>query len=55
MPNVHLTKEEVLDLTTFLLGSEETSLPASYQYKPGDARHDIQEGWWVIAKDNCMA
>ncbi|HEY3615730.1 MAG TPA: c-type cytochrome, partial [Candidatus Sulfotelmatobacter sp.] len=55
MPNVHLTKEEVLDLTTFLLGSEETSLPASYQYKPGDARHDIQEGWWVIAKYNCMA
>ncbi len=55
MPNVHLTKEEVLDLTTFLLGSQETSLPASYQYKPGDARHDIQEGWWVITKYNCTA
>jgi hypothetical protein len=54
MPNLHLTKEEVLDLTTFLMGSQETSLPASYQYKPGDARHDIQEGWWVIAKYNCM-
>ena len=53
MPNLHLTKEEVLDLTTFLMGSQETSLPASYQYKPGDARHDIQEGWWVIAKYNC--
>jgi cytochrome c551/c552 len=36
------------------LGSEETSLPASYQYKPGDARHDIQEGWWIIKKYNCM-
>jgi cytochrome c551/c552 len=55
MPNVHLTKEEVLDLTTFLMGSQETSLPASYQYKPGDARHDIQEGWWVVVKYNCMA
>ncbi len=54
MPNVHLTKEQVLDLTTFLMGSEETSLPDSYQYKPGDARHDIQEGWWVIKKYNCM-
>jgi len=54
MPNVHLTKEQVLDLTTFLMGSQETSLPASYQYKPGDARHDIQEGWWVIRKYNCM-
>src|ERR1700756_3205793 len=54
MPNLHLTKEQVLDLTTFLMGSEETSLPASYQYKPGDARHDIQEGWWVVKKYNCM-
>jgi len=54
MPNLHLTKEQVLDLTTFLMGSQETSLPASYQYKPGDARHDIQEGWWVVKKYNCM-
>ena len=54
MPNVHLTKEQVLDLTTFLMGSEETSLPDSYQYKPGDARHDIQEGWWIVKKYNCM-
>ena len=54
MPNVHLTKEEVLGLTTFLMGSQETSLPASYQYKPGDYRHDIQEGWWVVVKYNCM-
>jgi cytochrome c2 len=54
MPNLHLTKDQVLDLTTFLLGSQETSLPQSYQYKPGDARHDIQEGWWVIKKYNCM-
>jgi len=54
MPNVHLSKQEVLAVTTFLMGSQETSLPASYQYKPGDARHDIQEGWWVIQKYNCM-
>ncbi len=54
MPNLHLTKDQVLDLTTFLMGSQETSLPASYQYKPGDARHDIQDGWWVVKKYNCM-
>ncbi len=54
MPNLHLTKEQVLDLTTFLMGSQETSLPGTYQYKPGDARHDIQEGWWIIKKYNCM-
>jgi len=54
MPNVHLTKDQVLDITTFLMGSQETSLPASYQYKPGDTRRDIQEGWWVVRKYNCM-
>jgi cytochrome c551/c552 len=54
MPNLHLTKEQVLDLTTFLMGSQETSLPTSYQYKPGDARHDVQEGWWIVRKYNCM-
>jgi cytochrome c551/c552 len=54
MPNLHLTKDQVLDLTTFLMGSQETSLPQSYQYKPGDTRRDIQEGWWVVRKYNCM-
>jgi hypothetical protein len=53
MPNVHLEKEQVRALTTFLLGSQETSLPASYIYKPGDARRDIQEGWWIVKKYNC--
>ncbi len=54
MPNVHLDKEQIRALSTFLQGSEESSLPASYQYKPGDYRHDIQEGWWVVKKYNCM-
>ena len=54
MPNLHLTQEQVLALTTLLMGSQETSLPASYQYKPGDTRRDIQEGWWVVKKYNCM-
>jgi hypothetical protein len=54
MPNVHLTKDQIQALTTFLLGSQETSLPDSYQYKPEDARGDIQRGWWVVTKYNCM-
>ncbi|HZU44359.1 MAG TPA: cytochrome c, partial [Terriglobales bacterium] len=54
MPNLHLTKEQVRALTTFLLGSQETGLPESYQYKPEDARRDIQEGWWIVKKYNCM-
>ena len=54
MPNLHLTKEQVRALTTFLLGSQENPLPANYQYRPLDYRHDIQEGWWVVKKYNCM-
>jgi cbb3-type cytochrome oxidase cytochrome c subunit len=54
MPNLHLTKEQVQSLTTFLMGSEESALPSSYQYRPLDYRRDIQEGWWVVKKYNCM-
>ena len=54
MPNLHLTKDQVRALTTFLLGSQENALPAYYQYRPLDYRRDIQEGWWVVKKYNCM-
>ena len=54
MPNLHLTKDQIQALTTFLLGSQESALPASYQYKPQDYRRDIQEGWWIITKYNCV-
>ena len=54
MPNLHLDKDQIRDLTTFLMGSQESSLPASYKYRPGDARRDIQEGWWIVRKYNCM-
>jgi cytochrome c551/c552 len=54
MPNLHLDKDQIRALTTLLLGSEESSLPQEYQYKPGDARRDIQEGWWIVKKYNCM-
>jgi Cytochrome c len=54
MPNLHLTKEQVRELTTFLMGSQESALPVTYQYRPLDYRRDIQEGWWIIKKYNCM-
>ncbi len=58
MPDLHLTPEQIRALTTFLLGSRESSqevmLPASYIYKPGDARKDVQDGWWLVKKYNCM-
>jgi cytochrome c2 len=54
MPNFHLGKPEIDSLTTFLLGSVESTMPASYHYKPQDQRRDIQEGWWIVRKYNCM-
>jgi cytochrome c551/c552 len=54
MPNPHLTPEQIRALTTFLAGSQESALPASYQYRPLDYRRDIQEGWWIVKKYNCM-
>jgi cytochrome c2 len=54
MPDPHLNKDQIQALVTFLLGSQETSLPASYQYRPEDWRRDIQEGWWIVRKYNCV-
>jgi mono/diheme cytochrome c family protein len=54
MPNFHLNQQEIDALTTFLLGSVESTLPATYHYRPQDQRRDIQEGWWIIRKYNCM-
>jgi cytochrome c551/c552 len=54
MPNAHLTQEQVRALTTFLMGSQESPLPASYLYRPLDYRRDVQEGWWIVRKYNCM-
>jgi cytochrome c551/c552 len=54
MPNLHLEKDQVRALATFLMGSQESGLPASYQYRPLDYRRDIQEGWWIVQKYNCV-
>ena len=54
MPNFNLKPEEITALTTFLLGSTDSVLPARYFYLPEDQRSDIQEGWRVVMKYNCM-
>lgn len=58
MPNPHLTEEWRIALTTFLLGSvgtEGSNVPRTLFYEPEDQqRQDIQRGWWVIKKYNCM-
>jgi len=58
MPKPFLTPEWRTALTTFLLGSvgiEGSNVPKSLFYDPQDQRRqDIQAGWWVIKKYNCM-
>jgi cytochrome c551/c552 len=58
MPQPFLTPEWRTALTTFLLGSvgtEGSNVPRSLFYDPQDQRRqDVQAGWWVIKKYNCM-
>ena len=58
MPEPFLTPQWRTALTTFLLGSvgsEGANAPSSLFYDPEDQRRqDIQNGWWVVKKYNCM-
>ena len=58
MPEPYMTTEWRTALTTFLLGSvgvEGANVPSTLFYTPQDQRRqDIQNGWWVIKKYNCM-
>jgi len=58
MPKPYLTPEWRTALTTFLLGSvgsEGANVPSSLFYNPEDQRRqDIQNGWWVVKKYNCI-
>jgi len=58
MPKPFLTPEWRNALTTLLLGSvgtEGSNVPRSLFYEPEDQRRqDVQNGWWVIKKYNCV-
>jgi hypothetical protein len=61
MPNIQLTPADVRAVTTFLLGSLDSPfrgefriIPAQFRYIPTDQQKDIQEGWWIVKKYNCM-
>ncbi len=54
MPNFNLSKPEIDQVTTFLLGSVDSTMPERYHYEPADQRQDIIDGWWVVRKYNCM-
>jgi cytochrome c551/c552 len=55
MPKPNVSQQQIDDLTSFLLGSTESTLPPSYQYAPTDEqRKAIQDGWWIVTKYNCI-
>ncbi len=57
MPRPFLTDEWRNALTTFLLGSvgaEGANVPSSIFYNAANQQKDIQDGWWVVKKYNCM-
>ena len=58
MPQPYMIPEWRTALTTFLLGSvgaEGANVPSTLFYEPQDQRRqDIQNGWWVVKKYNCM-
>lgn len=54
MPNFDLKPQENAALSTFLLGSVSSQLPSRYFYLPEGQRKDIQDGWWLVKKYNCM-
>jgi len=54
MPNMHLQPVEITALSTFLMGSVSSTLPPRYFNLPQDERRDVQDGWWLVKKYNCM-
>ena len=54
MPQLNLQPQEITALTTFLMGAVDSVYPERYFYRPEDRRRDIQEGWWLVKKYNCM-
>lgn len=61
MPNIELAPQDIRALTTLLSGSldspfrgEFRTIPAQFRYIASGRQKDIQEGWWLIKKYNCM-
>lgn len=55
MPNFNFNREQIDQLTTYLLGSVDSVIPEKFHYRPTGPPRDIQEGWWVVMKYNCDA
>lgn len=53
MPQFKFTAQEILDVTSFVLGSVDSQIPASFRYDPDADGKAIREGWWIVKKYNC--
>jgi hypothetical protein len=47
-------RQQINQLTTFLMGAADSQYPERYFYAPSSPAGDIQAGWWVVKKYNCM-
>ena len=54
MPKPNINHEQLNALASFLLGSTQSTLPPSYQYRPTGMGKAIQDGWWIVTKYNCI-
>ena len=54
MPDFKLEPEEITAVTTFLLGSVDSTLPSHFFFEPDTRSQDIRDGWWLVKKYNCM-
>jgi len=54
MPKPNLKPEDVTALSTLLLGSVDPVYPQDFKYRPADQRRDVQDGWWLVTKYNCI-
>jgi len=54
MPNFDLKPQEITALSTFLMGAVDPTVPRRYFDAPEDYRKDVQDGWWLVKKYNCM-
>ena len=61
MPDTQLSAADVRALTTFLVGSLDSpsqaafrTIPSTFRYEPKGSQKDLQDGWWIVKKYNCM-
>lgn len=54
MPNPHLEDAQRKAITTFLIGSVDSPWTTNIFYNAAGQRKDIQKGWWIVQKYNCM-